>query len=42
MAASAGLMPGSSASSDGTGFETCLSATVTGDSPVYGSLPLNI
>ena len=43
MARSAGLISlPSSVSSGGTGLETCLSATVIGDSPVYGSLPVSI
>ena len=32
----------SSLSTGGTGLETCLRATVIGDSPVYGSFPVSI
>ena len=42
MLASAGLMPAASGSIAGTGEETCLSATVIGESPVYGNPPIAI
>jgi hypothetical protein len=41
IAASGGAMP-SAIEISGTGLETCFSATVTGDSPVYGSFPVSI